>query len=376
MSRLRTLPVADTGDALVIALLVGCLVEAWFRAPGWRWAAIAPFAILWTLPLLLRRRSAILAGLVVLAAAAASVGVTGGTVASGMWVAMVAAFAVIGLHEDRARAVAGGTLGYVLLLVVAITDQGLSVYVLVVAAIFAGGPLAAGAAVRARAGRAAELAELARRLERMRDEDARIAGAEERARIVAELNEVVARAVAAMTVQAGAARLMLDQDTAKAREAIAAVEDAGRDALAETRRLLGVLRQDLAEPERQPQPGLAALERLVEDARGAGIEVEMSIEGDQRPLTAGVDLAAYRLVEEGLRAARGVTGVVRVAIALRWRPDALEIRVANDGGASGASMPLAALRERLALYGGTVAAERALAGRTSTTAVLPFEGAL
>jgi signal transduction histidine kinase len=261
MTRLRGLLTERAGDALVLALLVASLLEAWWRAPDWRWAAIAPFALLWTLPLLLRRRSGLAVGLTVMAAAAASMLVTGGTVASAMWVAMLVAFAVIGLYEqDRARAVAGASVGGLLLLAVAVTDQGLHVGVVLTVAILAFAPFAGGLAVRARARRAAELAALAQRLERMRDEEERIAVAEERARIAAELNEVIARAVSGMTAQAGAARVMLRQDPVRARDAIEAVEETGREALAETRRLLGVLRGALARPEREPLPGLAALD--------------------------------------------------------------------------------------------------------------------
>jgi signal transduction histidine kinase len=261
MRRLRRLIQVRAGDLLVLALCVASLLEIWLRAPGWRSAALAPFALLWTLPLLLRRTSALAAGLTVLASAAVSMLVSGRTVASAMWIAMLAAFAVIGLYEkDRARAVASASVGVLLLLVVAVSDQGLHAGVVLTAAILGFGPFAGGRAIRARAGRASELADLARRLERMQEEEARIAVAEERAHIAAELNEVIARAVSAMTAQAGAARLMLRQDRPRARVAIEAVEETGREALAETRRLLGVLRSDLAEAEREPPPGLAALD--------------------------------------------------------------------------------------------------------------------
>jgi signal transduction histidine kinase len=275
MRRMRRLVQAQAGDVLVLALCVASLLEIWLRAPGWRSAELAPFALLWTLPLLLRCRSALAAALTVLAAAASSMLVSGRTVASAMWIAMLVAFAVIGLYEkDRARAVAGASVGVLLLLVVAVSDQGLHAGVVLTVAILGFGPFAGGRAVRARAARAAELAELARRLERMQEEDARIAVAEERARIAAELNEVIARAVSAMTAQAGATRMMLRQDPPRARAAIAAVEETGREALAETRRLLGVLRSDLAEAEREPPAGLAALYGgTIETPRGEAVPV-------------------------------------------------------------------------------------------------------
>jgi signal transduction histidine kinase len=245
----------------VLALLAASLLEVGFRVPDWRFAAIFPFTLLWTLPLLLRRRSGVAAGLTVTAAAAASSFVTGRTVASAMWLAMVFAFAVMGFYGDRKRAFAAASLGFVFLLIVSVNDQGPILGVMFGSAIFAFGPFAAGAAVRARALRADELVELARRLEAMRDEEARIAVAEERARIAAELNEVIARAVSVMIVQAVAARLSLPRDSARARNSIEAVEETGREALAETRRLLGVLRADQAQPEREPPPGLGGLAR-------------------------------------------------------------------------------------------------------------------
>ena len=260
MKRLCGIAGVRAGDALVLALLAASLLEVWLRVGGWRSVAIVPFALLWTLPLLLRHTSGLAAGLMVMFSAAASMLISGRTVASAMWIAMLMALLVIGMHEDDpVRAAGGATVGSLLLLVVAVSDQGWHVVLILTVALLAFGPFAAGRALRARARRAVELAELAQRLQRMQAEEARIAVAEERARIAAELNEVIAQAVGAMNTQAGAARVLLHQDRPRAREAIEAVEETGREALSETRRLLGVLRGDLSHAEREPPPPLTAL---------------------------------------------------------------------------------------------------------------------
>src|SRR5579862_8499383 len=234
---------ARTGDWLIVVLFVVAVAEICLRVPFWGAAALLPFAPFWTLPLLGRRVHPLPSALAVLASAAISSQVSGGTVSAAMWVGMLASFAVIGLYEtDSRRAWLGASVGVALLGVVAVTDQGLSLGLIVGVLLFGGLPVLAGVALRVRASREAELRELTRRLERLQEEEARIAIAEERARIAVELNEVIARAVTGMTVQAGAARLHVQCDPQRAAAAIADAEELGREALAETRRLLGVLR--------------------------------------------------------------------------------------------------------------------------------------
>jgi signal transduction histidine kinase len=254
----------SVADALVLLLCVASLAEISLRAPGWRAVALAPFALLWTLPLLGRRSRAVFAALTVLGAAALSMALSGRTVSSAMWVAMLAGFYALGRYEPhRARAVAAAIVGVALLLVVAVSDQGLHPLVFPSAAILGFGAFVGGRAVRRRAQRAAELAELTQRLELMQEEETQIAVAEERARIATELNELIARAISGMITQAGAARLLLRDDPAQARIGIEAVEETGREALAETRRLLRVLRSE--RPTREPPVRLAALERRVNE---------------------------------------------------------------------------------------------------------------
>ncbi len=234
------------GDALVLALLVGAEIEVWTTdRAGWTAALFAP---LWTLPLLLRRRS----GLAVMLIATGAMAVESfvfydATESTFAFAAIVTVFFVLGLHESRRRALAGGAIGFWLLFALVSNDPTFTASDVVIVAVFGMGPLLAGMAIRDRTRMTAALAERTLRLERAREEAARVAISEERARIADELHDVIARAIGVMTDQADAAQLLLLEDPDRARAPIEAVEDAGREALAETRRLLGVLRRDMSE---------------------------------------------------------------------------------------------------------------------------------
>jgi signal transduction histidine kinase len=181
-----------------------------------------------------------------------------------------------------------------------------------------------------------------------------------------------------MTVQAGAARLWLEDDPGRAREPLLAVEHAGREALGELRRLLGILRRDEREPAPRPQPGLANLDALVAQARRAGLPVELVINGAPAPLPAGVDLAAYRIVQEGLTNTRKHAGAARACVAVRYRPEALELEISDDGrtGANGSGgHGLVGMRERVALYGGRLEAGPRPEGGFTIHASLPLDPA-
>src|SRR5262249_4914976 len=145
----------------------------------------------------------------------------------------------------------------------------------------------------------AELEDKADRLEREREANVRRAAAEEQARISRELHDVIAHTVSVMTVQASAARDVFDNDPASARNALVSIESPGRAALTELRRLLAVVR-DGGPPELGPQPGLGAVEDLVTRVRTAGLDVQLSIEGERPELPAALDLSAYRIVQEAL----------------------------------------------------------------------------
>ena len=209
-----------------------------------------------------------------------------------------------------------------------------------------------------RATQARELAERAERLEREHADAAERAVADERQRIARELHDVIAHSVSVMTVQAGAVRRLLLPEQEKEREALETVEATGREALTEMRRLVGLLREQGAMPEFSPQPGLGSMDALLETVRSAGLPVELAVDGDPRELPAGVDLAAYRVVQEALTNALKHGGTAHAWVSLHWREGELELEVSNDGrrdgDGSGGGHGLAGMRERVALYGGEV----------------------
>ncbi|MDX3104050.1 sensor histidine kinase [Nonomuraea angiospora] len=215
----------------------------------------------------------------------------------------------------------------------------------------------AGRSLRLRRAYLDELKDRAQRLERARAADTRAARAEERSRIARELHDVVAHHVSVMTVQAAAARRVLASDPDLAREALSAIEHTGRMAMAEMRNIVGVLRTD-ARAELGPQPGVQDLPALVEQMREAGLPARLVVEGEPRPLPAGIDLAAYRLAQEGLtNSLRHAGAGAKAVVTVRHDPRELDVRVEDDGlGAAGVSgrsgHGLVGIRERVALYGG------------------------
>ena len=213
-------------------------------------------------------------------------------------------------------------------------------------------------AVRDRQLRAETLAARAELFEREQELRAREAVAEERARIARELHDLVAHNVSVMVVQAGAERHALADDQASTRETLTSIEQAGRQALVEARRLLGMLRRGDAREELEPQPGLDQIEFLIDQVRRAGLPVRLEVEGQRPPLPAGLDLCAYRIVQEGLTNALKHAGPARAEVVLRYSPDALDVQVRDDGrgvlpaAAGGTGHGLIGMRERVALYGG------------------------
>ncbi len=210
---------------------------------------------------------------------------------------------------------------------------------------------AAGRALRARRQLNTELEAKARRIEGERESRERLAVADERSRIARELHAVVAGSVSSMIVQTEVAERLLDEDLDSADDSMAAVEAAGRETLAEMRRILGVLRHADDIAELAPQPGVGQIHLLVESARDSGREVELDVEGEPGPLPASVDLGVYRILEEALETA--APGALDVRLAFTARDVELSI-----SGASGESdWPTLAMRERVALCDGELAAD-------------------
>jgi signal transduction histidine kinase len=196
----------------------------------------------------------------------------------------------------------------------------------------------------------------ARIAERERDVAAREAVVEERARIARELHDVIAHHVSMIVVQAGAERRVLADGNASTREVLESVEKTGRGALTEMRRLLGMLRGDANEP-LEPQPGLDAVPTLVGQLREAGLPVELHVDGERRELPVGIELSAYRIVQEALTNALKHAGHARTTVHVRYDPDSLELEIADEGAGNGARAAggghgLVGMRERVALYGG------------------------
>jgi signal transduction histidine kinase len=196
--------------------------------------------------------------------------------------------------------------------------------------------------------------------------------AQERSRIAAELHDVVARALRRMVVDADGAAALVDAEPGRAPLAFAAVEQTGRDALAEIRRLLGVLRREDDELALAPQPTLAHVADLVRRASAAGLPVALHIEGEAAPLSAGADLTAYRVVQEALAGALSEGAAARATVTVSYGPDAVDLEVVDDGSARPAPMGIA---ERVALYGGELRTTTARDGGQALRARLPLGSA-
>jgi signal transduction histidine kinase len=229
-----------------------------------------------------------------------------------------------------------------------------------------------------------ELEARARRLERAREADSRAARAEERSRIARELHDVVAHHVSVMTVQAGAARRILHRDPEAVQDALSTIEQMGRTALGEMRRLVGVLRTETepARSELSPQPGVHDVNGLVDQLRETGLQVQLWIEGESRSLSPGVDLAAFRLVQEALTNTLKHAGPqARAWVRIQYADRQLEIEVEDDGRGlvAGLGRPggnghgLVGMRERVALYGGDLRIGPRSGGGFEVRARFPLE---
>jgi signal transduction histidine kinase len=232
----------------------------------------------------------------------------------------------------------------------------------------------AGFAFRERDVQASEAEERATQAERERETAARIAVAEERARIARELHDIVAHALSVMVLQVGAIRHRLPESSSQDREALEDVERAGRTALAEMRRLLGAMRERGGGAELEPQPGLDKLEPLVERVRSAGLPVRLRVEGEPIPLSRGVDLSAYRIVQEALTNVLKHAGASHADVVVRHRADGLQLEIRDDGrgptNAGSAGHGLVGMRERVKLYDGEMTAGAANGGGFIVTASL------
>ena len=279
------------------------------------------------------------------------------------WIVLLVAFYSLAAHATRPRAVVAGILGGAVLVTGNVADSlaGKGGLEEVVPSLFM---LAAayglGFALSGQRSQSTLLARRAERLELEREQSAKIAAAEERVRIGRELHDIVAHAISVIVVQSQAAQRVLEGEQPSAREALGSIETTGRQALVEMRRLLGVLRKANDDVLLAPRPSLAHLDELAESVRDAGLPVELHVEGDVKPLPPGVDLSAYRIVQEALTNALQHAGPASARVVVRYGVEAIEIEITDDGrgvadervGGHG----LVGMRERAALVGGELAA--------------------
>ncbi len=233
--------------------------------------------------------------------------------------------------------------------------------------VFFVGPWTVGVVLSGRIASAEEAVARAEQLERNRELEAAKAAAEERTRIARELHDIVSHSISVVTIQTQAVRRRLGPDHAAEAADLAAVERTAREALAEMRRLFGVLRTEGEQPlALAPQPGLSELDRLVRQVGSGDMQVDLHVEGDPVPLSPGVDLAAYRIAQEGLTNALRHAQATRAHVLVRYTPGRLDVEVEDNGrglargGTANGTSPngsghgLLGIRERVALYGGTV----------------------
>ena len=384
MRRLWALAKRYGFDALIVLAAVESALEIGLRnAPDaphtTRWFTV-PAAALVVLPLLARRRFPFAAPAAVwLAAGAISfVDPRVDVFAESTFVAGLAATFLLGNLRDAIQAWLGLAIsaGSVTIVVYNNPDHapGELVFVPVLVAIV----WITGFALRERVEQAEAAEARAALAERERETTARIAVAEERARIARELHDIVAHSVSVMVLQVGAVRHRLPDALAEDADALRSVEQTGRTALGEMRLLLGAMRREGDDLELAPQPGLGSLDALLEEVGRAGLRVSLHVDGEPAPLPRAIDLSAYRIVQEGLTNALKHARASRADVTVRYRPDEVQIEVRDDGqgdaSANGAGYGLVGVRERVKIYGGEMSAGTASDGGFVLTTRLPLSG--
>ena len=358
--------------ALVVLLLVAAVGAAAHRshlaAPAVALAACQTVPLLWR-----RRRPAAVVSLVTAVVLAA--------IALGVWVIPVqlgvALYTLAAARRERRERTVGAS-AIIAVAVAVLAAGGLEfgaaaarVVFLIAAALF-------GDTIGSRRAYIHEIEQKAERLEREQQIEARRAAAEEQARIGRELHDVVAHALSVIVVQAGAADDAFERDPNAARASIRAVDESGRAALADLRRVLGILHSD--EPEYQPPAALDQLDSLIDAVRATGLTVSLEIEGAQPALPSSVGLSAYRIVQEALTNTLKQAQAKHVRIRIGYG-SSLQLEVSDDGhGLSNGTVDrgrgLIGMRERVALLGGTLTTGPAPSGGYRVRAEIPIAGAL
>jgi signal transduction histidine kinase len=335
-------------------------------------AAVGGVAML----LLAWRRVYPLAAAVAVGLALVVLGSNGGGLSIGFGL-LIMAFTIGSETEGRASWIGLGILGipYVAALSINLREAAAGDTAAAVTMVLV--PWLAGRAMRQRASHLAKVLAHAERVELERERELERAATEERTRLARELHDVVSHSISVIAIQAQAVRRRLGPDQTREAADLANLEGAAREAMAEMRRLFGVLRQEGESASLSPQPGLGELGRLLGQVRGAGVDVDLVTEGEPLELPPGLDLAAYRIVQEALTNALRHSGGHRVAVRLDYRPAELEVTVEDDGrgingdARRGAGHGLRGIQERAELYGGTLDISRGRDGGTRVTARLP-----
>jgi signal transduction histidine kinase len=294
-------------------------------------------------------------------------------------VALVVATYGIGFGtRDTAAAVGAAGIGALIVAVIvrhpdAVTEAG----DLVLAGMVIAGPWLAGLATRKRLTREISLERRALKLERLRDQEMKAAIADERNRIARELHDVVAHAISVIVIQARGGRRALPGDPDATREALNAIEHTSTEALADMRRLLGVLRVKGSGVELAPRPSLREVDGLVAQVRDAGLPIDLLVQGDPVDLPAGVDMSAYRILQEALTNALRHAGPATARVVIRYGDGSLDLEVVDTGRGAISHRPeghgLAGMRERAALFGGSLDAGPQPGGGFAVHVRLPLE---
>ncbi|HVR14437.1 MAG TPA: sensor histidine kinase, partial [Gaiellaceae bacterium] len=377
MSRIKSVGREYWFEILIALLATEAMVELVVGSPDSAhslWFALPAIAVL-VLPLFARRRFpfASLAAYWLLAAAITFIDWRPVPFATSLVVVGLTVAFLLGNLRDAVKATVGLVVIVVCMVILVYEIPAHSTALLVFLPLEFAIAWVAGFALRERSEQA-EAAEMRAILaERERDAAARIAVAEERARIARELHDIVAHAVSVMVLQVGAVRHKLPDS--EDRDALDGVERAGRTALTEMRRLLAAMRRDGDEAELLPQPGLDGLGSLLEEVGRAGLPVELHVDGEPVPLPRGIDLSAYRIVQEGLTNALKHAHATRADERIRYQPHALQLEVRDDGvgtaTSDGLGHGLIGIRERVKIYGGEMTAESTNGGGFVLSTRLP-----
>ncbi len=380
MRRLVRHPLA-VDAALAVAL--GALAQSavWRGQVAGPRELIAPLFLLLGPPLVLRRRLPLLPLVAATTAIAVQALVTQDAAeGAGLFLPAVVALYSVAAWSPRSIALAGLTIAAAGTLIHELEDRHLGTSDQLWAAaffwLFSFAAWLAGLFVRARR-EAAAYDRRVQELERRRAE----AISSERARIARELHDVIAHSISVVVLQAVAAIGFLDREPERVREPLGRIEQSGREALAELRRLLGIVRAEGQDDDLAPQPGLGDLDALLETVRATGLPVDLDVQGTWRQLPRGVDLSAYRIVQEALTNALKHAGPASAQVRIRYLADWLELEIADDGegdgttnGIGGTGRGLVGLQERAVLFGGELEAAPRQGGGFTVRARLPLDG--